>query len=123
MLRWAFVALGVVALLGFLLTGALQTAAEARYPKVQWVVGNTPVGNVERARIDGLPRLKGQGPEESVFIDRRYRNRSQPFGIEARIFTLARLGCIGALLTSIAGFLTYRRFERSLRIERGETAL
>ncbi|RYG31226.1 hypothetical protein EON81_23380, partial [bacterium] len=105
MLRIAFVVLGLFAVAGFLLTGVLQTAAEARYPRVQWVVDAKPSGAVERATIEDLPTIAGTGPEGSTFVDRKYRSRSRPFAIEARVYLLARLGCLAALLTAIAGFV------------------
>ena len=120
MLRAAFVLLGFVAILGFVLVGAFQTSAETRYPKVQWVTNDKPDGPVERARIDGLPRLKGTGPEGSAFVERKHRNRSVPFAIEQRVYALARFGCLAALVTSGLGFLLHRRFARIVAVERGE---
>lgn len=123
MLRLAFVALGAVALLGFPISGSLQSSAESRYTKVQWVRNGRPVGEVERALVGDAPRLAGTGPEGSVFIDRRYRDRSRPFGVDAGIYALARLGCLAALLTSIFGFFLHRKLERAVKIERGDVPL
>ena len=123
MLRYAFLVLGAIALLGFPLSGALQTAAEAKYPKVQWVENGKPVGEVERAMIEGLPTIKGTGPEGSTFVERRFRDRSRPFTLDAQIYAFARLGCLAALVTSVGGFFLHRNLERVARIERGEAPL
>lgn len=123
MVRFAFLLLGAVAILGFPLSDALQSAAESRYPKVQWVENGRPLGDVERSLVQGLPTLRGNGPEGSVFVERRYRDRSRPFSLDAQIYGFARLGCLAALITSVAGFLLHRNLERLARIERGEAPL
>ena len=115
--------LGIVGFACFLVTGVLQTSAESMYPRVQWVREGRPDGEIERARIDGLPTIPGTGPEGSVFVDRSLRPRSRPFSAQAGIYLLARLGCVGAVLTAVFGFFAHRRVERSLRIARGEPPL
>ncbi len=82
----------------------------SRATLVQWVDGArlAPVGEPEPVLLGPVPRLKGSGPEGSVFVALRYRTEGTRFATVARTFLLGRIGAVGAIVAGFAGLAVLR---------------